>query len=289
MAGGIDWLRWHHGSTTDPKFALVAKRAGVRTGDAIAVWAHLLEAASQAEERGRFGVIDCEAIDLLFGFDEGDTAAILRAMEGRDLIFDGWIKAWGKRQPKREDDTAAERKRRQREREKAVEVTPSVTPEDDVSRNVTHGHDRGEESREDKDLSPSLRSGEARKRATPPARPDGVDESTWRDWLALRKAKKAPVTETVLREAEREAGKAALPLTRFLEIWCARGSQGLQAEWLRPDERARAGPAGPQSRTRSAVETALATLIPEAPNGHSDLAPQRTGEGHRRLALPATG
>ena len=40
MAGGIDWLRWHHGSTTDPKFALVAKRAGVRTGDVAMFRAH---------------------------------------------------------------------------------------------------------------------------------------------------------------------------------------------------------------------------------------------------------
>lgn len=75
--------------------------------------------------------------------------------------------------------------------------------------------------------------------------PDGVDPQTWADWLALRKAKKAPVSETVLREVVREAAKAGLTLTRFLEIWCARGSQGLQADWLKPNERA-----GPASSTR---------------------------------------
>ncbi|GHH53072.1 helix-turn-helix domain-containing protein [[Pseudomonas] boreopolis] len=69
-------------------------------------------------------------------------------------------------------------------------------------------------------------------------RPDDVTEQTWADWLALRKAKRAPVTETVLRDARREAERAALPLTRFLEIWCLRGSQGLQADWLKPHERA---------------------------------------------------
>lgn len=71
--------------------------------------------------------------------------------------------------------------------------------------------------------------------------PDGVDPQTWADWQTLRKAKRAPVTETVLRDARREAEKAGLPLTRFLEIWCSRGSQGLQADWLKPHERA--GPA----------------------------------------------
>ena len=78
-----------------------------------------------------------------------------------------------------------------------------------------------------------------RKRSATPqvARPDDVDEQTWDDWLALRKAKKAPVTETVIDQARREAEKADMPLADFLQIWCARGSQGLQAEWIRPNER----------------------------------------------------
>ena len=69
------------------------------------------------------------------------------------------------------------------------------------------------------------------------ARPDEVQEQVWIDWLALRKAKKAPVTETVLKQASAESAKAGLPLNRFLEIWCVRGSQGLQADWLKPQER----------------------------------------------------
>lgn len=47
MAGGIDWFRWHHGSVTDPKFQLVARKAGVSLTDVIAVWAFVLEKASQ--------------------------------------------------------------------------------------------------------------------------------------------------------------------------------------------------------------------------------------------------
>ncbi len=79
-----------------------------------------------------------------------------------------------------------------------------------------------------------------RKRADSPAveRPDDVDEQTWVDWLQLRRTKKAAVTATALNEARRECEKAGMPLQRFLEIWCARGSQGLEASWLRPNERA---------------------------------------------------
>ena len=78
-----------------------------------------------------------------------------------------------------------------------------------------------------------------RKRSAPTevAKPDDVAEQTWTDWLALRKAKKAPVTETVLEQAKRESEKADMPLDAFLQVWCMRGSQGLQADWLKPAER----------------------------------------------------
>lgn len=74
-----------------------------------------------------------------------------------------------------------------------------------------------------------------RKRETPC--PDGVTDGTWQDWLTLRKAKRAPVTDTVVKEAAVEAKKAGLSLDAFLRVWCARGSQGLQADWLKPSER----------------------------------------------------
>lgn len=71
----------------------------------------------------------------------------------------------------------------------------------------------------------------------PPSKPDDVLDQTWGDWLRLRSGKKAVVSLTVIDEARREAGKAGLPLQRFLEIWCLRGSQGLMADWLKPSER----------------------------------------------------
>lgn len=123
----MDWFRWHHGSVTDPKFQLVAKKSGATVAEVIAVWACLLEAASMAEDRGNSGACDFEAMDCALGLAEGTAQAIHRHMEARDLIeASGRIVAWDKRQPKREreDDTAAERKRRQRERESGSQVTP---------------------------------------------------------------------------------------------------------------------------------------------------------------------
>ena len=103
--------------------------------------------------------------------------------------------------------------------------------------------------REEKNSS-SLRSEEPRKRA--PARPDDVSETVWADWLQLRKAKKAPVTQTVIENALSEARKAGMHLDAFLRVWCARGSQGFQADWLKPHERA--GPVA--SRADRQLETA---------------------------------
>jgi uncharacterized protein YdaU (DUF1376 family) len=80
-----------------------------------------------------------------------------------------------------------------------------------------------------------------RKRAT--SRPSDVEEQTWSDWLALRKAKRAPVTDTVVEEARKEAGLAGLTLDAFLRVWCVRGSQGLRADWLKPAELQAARPA----------------------------------------------
>ncbi len=64
-----------------------------------------------------------------------------------------------------------------------------------------------------------------------------MSEQTWADFNALRKAKKAPITETVLAGARRESALAALSLEQFLKVWCERGSQGLEASWLKPNER----------------------------------------------------
>jgi hypothetical protein len=75
------------------------------------------------------------------------------------------------------------------------------------------------------------------KKATAVACPPDVSESVWLDWLQLRKAKKAPVTQTVVNSAIKEAEKAGISLNAFLTIWCARGSQGLEASWLKTHER----------------------------------------------------
>jgi uncharacterized protein YdaU (DUF1376 family) len=71
-----------------------------------------------------------------------------------------------------------------------------------------------------------------RESATSVACPPDVSQQIWSDWVALRKSKKAPITQTVLNGAIAEAKILGWPLEKFLIEWCNRSSQGLKAEWI---------------------------------------------------------
>jgi hypothetical protein len=94
-------------------------------------------------------------------------------------------------------------------------------------------------------------------------KPEDVSERTWMDWQQLRRAKRAPVTETVIDGARKEAGKAGMLLEEFLKVWCRRGSQGLEAAWLKPEERGSpaSGETPYQRNQRELVEQATGGLV----------------------------
>lgn len=63
----------------------------------------------------------------------------------------------------------------------------------------------------------------------------GVQPQTIADWLKLRKAQKAPVTETVLAGFISEADKAGMSLERVLSLCCLKGWRGFKAEWAKDE------------------------------------------------------
>lgn len=242
MAGGIDWFRWHHGSVTDPKFQLVARKSGARLSDVLAIWAYVLEHASAADVRGEFGDMDTEAIDCLFGFDDGLTAAVLDQMAVRGLVCDGSVSSWTKRQPKREreDDKSTERSRafRQKQRQETPE-SDDATPCNAAQRQETP---REEESREEKNTTTSLRSvvGGARKRSPSEAVVsvddlvgEGVDAQHAKDWFIVRKGKGAKsLTRTAWDAVKAEAEKAGMTPADAVKTAAERTWQGFRASWL---------------------------------------------------------
>lgn len=187
MAGNIQWFRWHHGSVTDPKFKLVAHKAKQSLATVIAVWAFLLEQASASDERGVFGDVDCESLDCLLGLEDGATAAIINAMQGRGLIGAGSVTSWEKRQPKRErvDENSTERSRAFREKQRhATPETEGETPCNATQRQETP---REEESRGEKKNTPQP--------------PTGAFEAFWECWPKNdRKQDKAKCSEKWKRE-----------------------------------------------------------------------------------------
>lgn len=72
----------------------------------------------------------------------------------------------------------------------------------------------------------------ARVRATAIAKPDGVTDQTWSDWLQLRKTLKAAVTQTAVDGIAREALRAGFSLEQALVTCCANGWRGFKAEWM---------------------------------------------------------
>ena len=70
----------------------------------------------------------------------------------------------------------------------------------------------------------------------------GVDAQVAADWLAVRKAKRAALTQTALDDVVAEAGKAGISVAEAVRICAARGWQGFRASWDWRDDK-------PQGRT----------------------------------------
>jgi uncharacterized protein YdaU (DUF1376 family) len=61
--------------------------------------------------------------------------------------------------------------------------------------------------------------------------PVGVSESIFKDYLEVRKAKKAKWTQTALKGLQREADKAKMSLQDVMQLCCERSWVGFKAEW----------------------------------------------------------
>lgn len=67
--------------------------------------------------------------------------------------------------------------------------------------------------------------------------PSDVSTGVWRDFQAIRKQKRAPLTDTALGQIRKQADEVGWSLERALTECCARGWQGFNAEWITKDNR----------------------------------------------------
>jgi uncharacterized protein YdaU (DUF1376 family) len=67
-------------------------------------------------------------------------------------------------------------------------------------------------------------------------KPDSVPEQVWNDFIKIRKAKKAPLTQTALNMIEREADNAGWTLEEAITECVSRGWQGFKSNWVQPKQ-----------------------------------------------------
>lgn len=95
----------------------------------------------------------------------------------------------------------------------------------------------------------------ARKRATPSATvtvadmaSEGVAEQHATDWLAIRRAKRLPLTPTAWADAKAEAAKAGMSVAEAIQASAANGWAGFRASWVASRDAPHANGARPANR-----------------------------------------
>lgn len=105
----MHWLRWYHGTTNDSKLRRIAQQSNTTVANVIAVWASLLESASECVERGSVHRWSVDDTGFTLGIPEEVVAQIYAAMQGK-VLSGQQVTHWTDRQPKREkpDPTPAD-------------------------------------------------------------------------------------------------------------------------------------------------------------------------------------
>jgi uncharacterized protein YdaU (DUF1376 family) len=115
-----------------------------------------------------------------------------------------------------------------------------------------------------------------RESATVVATPIGVSESVWQDFVKHRKAKKAPVTQTVIDGIQREAAKAVWTLDAALAECVIRGWQSFKADWVAPK----------QTFAQQAADIAR-TTVPAQHSGPDPVLLQIAADRQKAAPMPA--
>ncbi|MES2782936.1 MAG: helix-turn-helix domain-containing protein [Pseudomonadota bacterium] len=122
-------------------------------------------------------------------------------------------------------------------------------------------------------------------------KPEGVEQSIWNDYLDLRKAKRAPLSNTALTAIEREAARAGWSLNDALAECVARGWQSFKAAWVRENGQSR-NQQGGMGVTERAAHRALSEITGGTGNfagRGGQIPPADAGRGHRTIdAVPDT-
>ena len=163
--------------------------------------------------------------------------------EGRRLLREGQflyrVPTWGHYHAMRNDDERrAYNREAQRKSRSQRAVKHDVNDSQHPSATVSHGQPMQDAVRSTQYTEAPLDavrgddSSTAAQRKWAP-RPDDVSESVWQDWIAHRKAIKAPFSATALAQTRTEAAKAGMALDQALSTAMASGWRGFRADYVR--------------------------------------------------------
>jgi len=131
-----NWVRLWEDMPSDPKWRTVAKKAGRPIPEVIAVFNFMLICASRTQPNaGELIGWDDEDVGAAMDMKEAEVRAIRQAMEGK-IILNNRLKSWEKRQPLREDGSAARAKAWRNERKRTQPNAPEEKREDKKERKI---------------------------------------------------------------------------------------------------------------------------------------------------------
>lgn len=140
------WFRHYAGASFDPKFDLIAAKAKAPPAVVRCAFFVMLELAAVAGDRGTVEGWDDETMAIPLGSDAETLERIRSAMQGRLLDGDR-IRAWEKRQPKREDHSTdrvrafRKRQRTQDEPDDPDDLPPGNGSETGSARRASSGNE----------------------------------------------------------------------------------------------------------------------------------------------------
>lgn len=184
-----EWVRLWHDMPTDPKWRSIARKSGQPLPAVIAVFVMLMtNASAHADDRGVLHGFEADDVAAALDMEPEHVEAIIGAMQGKVLDGDR-LTGWEKRQPKREDGTAAARKQAWKERQ----VERRNAPE----RTGTHGNAPETDAETDAEAEVDKPPQRARKKraAVGFELPEWVPAEQWANFLEMRKRIGHPITE----------------------------------------------------------------------------------------------
>lgn len=147
------WVRLWEDMPTDPKWRVVAKRAGRPLCEVLSVFLHMMTTAGHAADRGSIEGWNDEDVAAAIDLETDHVTAIREAMQGKTLDGDR-LSGWAKRQPIKEDG-AAERARVWREQKRLdderAERERTQTNASELNAIKPNASELPEEKREDTD------------------------------------------------------------------------------------------------------------------------------------------